>query len=240
MLRVGGQTEFMTSRQGAVAGCVGDACGGGNISRQRVRIAAGGRKRRRTRRRPRRRHRGGAYGVTKADPVFGRGYANVDFVDTCSQYPSPAKVHQAGGYSLMDASVYPNNIPYYGYTGGQDVAPFRGSYAPYTVSERGSCGGGKNKKRKSGKRKGKKRHTKGKKRHTKRKTRQHKKTRRTRRHRGGSQLLPSSPGLVLPGEALPAKRSAEANPPPAGRNNYNGTGRCLDNYNHYTGTSRKA
>ena len=239
MSRVGGQTKFMTSRQGAVAGCVGDACGGGNISRQRVRIAAGGRKRRRTRRKQPRKHRGGAHGVIKADHIFGRGYTNVDFVDTCSQYPSPAKVHQTGGYSLMDASVYPNSIPYHGYTGGKDVALFKGGIAPVTVYERGSCGGGKNKKRRQRKKKASK--SKGKRRRTKRKTRgrRHKKTRRTRRHRGGSGPLPSSPGFVLPGEALPATRSAEANSSPAGRNHFNGTGRCLDNYDHYTGTSRK-
>jgi len=246
MLRIGGQTKFMTSRQGAVAGCVGDACGGGNISRQRVKIAAGGRKRKhkRTRRRQhRRKHRGGAYGVVKLDSTYGRGYPNIEFVDTCSQQNSPAKVHQTGGYSLMEASAYPNNLPYHGYTGGEDVRLFAGSYPPVTISERGSCGGGKNKKRRLRKKRTLRRKSKGKKRHTKRKTRtrRHKKTRRTRRHRGGysNPNLPSSPGLVLPGESLPATRSAEATPSPAGRNNFNGTGKCVDNYNHYTGTSRK-
>lgn len=179
--------------------------------------------------------------MTKVEPIYGRGYTNVDFVDTCSQSPSPAKVHQTGGYSLMDASVYPNNLPYYGYTGGKDVAPFAGSYPPFTISERGSCGGGKNKKR----RLRRKKHTlrkksKGRKRLRKRTRRvRGQKKRRTRRLRGGytGVRLPSSPGVVLPGEALPATRSAEANPPPAGRNNFNGTGKCVDNYNHYTGTS---
>lgn len=231
MLRVGGQTEFMTSRRGAVAGCVGDACGGGNINGGRVAIASGGRKRRRTRRR---KHRGGAYGFTGKQTVVGRGRAGVEFVDTCSQHPSPAKVHQAGGNSLMVASASPSTCAGYGYTGKGDIESLSGSYAPITKYSKCSCGGGKNKKRKSSKRKGKKRQTK-----RKTRTRRHKRTRRTRRHRGGSQNLPSSPGYGVPGRTLPASQSAEANPSPVRRNNYNGTGRCVENYNHYTRTSQK-
>lgn len=237
MLRVGGQTEFMTSRRGAVAGCVGDACGGGNISRQRVKIAAGGRKQRRTRRR---KHRGGAYGVNsgllpqQAASGFGRAYASISAVDTCSQQPSSAKVHQAGGNSLMVASASPTTCVGYGYTGKGDVESLSGSYAPITKYSKCSCGGGKNKKRRSSKRKGKKRQTK-----RRTRTRRHKRTRRTRRHRGGSQNPPSSPGYGVPGKALSPRALPKANPPPIRRNNYNGTGRCVDNYNHYTRTSQK-
>lgn len=214
------QFQPMTSRVGAVAGCVGDACGGGNISRQRVKIAAGGRKKRRGGR-----HRGGAYGVVKADPLFGRGYASINPVDTCS--PSG----QAGGYNLVNASVFPNAIPYYGYTGGEDVALFKGGIAPVTVYERGSCGGAKKRKNRSNKKRTLRKKSKGRKRRTIKSRRR----RRTRRRRGGA-LAPSSPGLVIPAGRISANNSALANPPPAGRNNFNGKGKCVDNYNHYTGT----
>lgn len=200
-----GQKQFMTSTQGAVTGCVGDACGNGNINLERVEIAAGGGCgcRRGCRscyscsrcmryggkkhaRKHTRKHRGGAYGVAKTQTVIGRGIAGVEYVDTCSQQPSEAKVHLVGGKKYKT-------------------------------------------------KKDKKRYTKKKAQSRRKNT---KRSRYSRRMRGGANL-PSTPIVSLPGESLPATRSAEANPPPAGRMNYNGTGNCVDNYNHYTGTSKK-
>lgn len=159
---------------------------------------------------------------------------------------------QRGGYGAQGFGG--SGVPRFGYVGGQDVAPFAGSYPPMTAGSTGDCPdaprGTEPKLQKDGegvakqsggsrkRRRGRKSHNRKRSRHQKRgrgsrRGRRGGKTRRNRRQRGGyHQYLSNtghSAGYTFSGKN-PVGMQAE-------RVRYM-TSDGQDNYNHFTGKSK--